>query len=87
VFCCARPRLPSTDQTFCAAGTNNITKVARNVHEGSVFSICALKDGSVITGGGKDGKLIKFDASMHPTGYEAQVRRTVLFTSLTLPDG
>lgn len=54
-------------------GTNNILKVARNVHEGSVFSICVLKEGSIITGGGKDGKLIQFDTSMHPTGYEAQV--------------
>lgn len=54
-------------------GTNNITKVARNVHEGSVFSICALKEGSIITGGGKDGRLMQFDTSMHPTGYEAQV--------------
>lgn len=54
-------------------GTNNIIKVARNVHEGSVFSICVLKEGSIITGGGKDGKLIQFDTSMHPTGYEAQV--------------
>ncbi|XP_060877124.1 echinoderm microtubule-associated protein-like 2 isoform X1 [Metopolophium dirhodum] len=54
-------------------GTNNIIKVARNVHEGSVFSICVLKEGSIITGGGKDGKLIQFDSSMHPTGYEAQV--------------
>lgn len=54
-------------------GTNNILKVARNVHEGSVFSICVLKEGSIITGGGKDGKLIQFDTSMHPTGYEAQI--------------
>lgn len=54
-------------------GTNNIIKVARNVHEGSVFSICVLKEGSIITGGGKDGKLIQFDSSMHPSGYEAQV--------------
>ncbi|XP_026809328.1 echinoderm microtubule-associated protein-like 2 isoform X3 [Rhopalosiphum maidis] len=54
-------------------GTNNIIKVARNVHEGSVFSICVLKEGSIITGGGKDGKLIQFDTSMHPTGYEAQI--------------
>lgn len=54
-------------------GTNNISKVARNIHEGPVFSICVLKEGSIITGGGKDGKLIQFDTSMHPTGYEAQV--------------
>lgn len=55
------------------AGTNNISKVVRNVHDGSVFSICALKEGSIITGGGKDGRLIQYDTSMHPTGYEAQV--------------
>ncbi|XP_049795931.1 echinoderm microtubule-associated protein-like 2 isoform X2 [Schistocerca nitens] len=54
-------------------GTNTISKFVRGVHEGSVFSICALKEGSIVTGGGKDGRLVQLDASMNPTGVEAQV--------------
>lgn len=54
-------------------GTNTISRMVRNVHEGSVFSICVLKEGSIVTGGGKDGKLIQFDSDFHTTGYEAQI--------------
>lgn len=44
----------------------------RNLHEGSIFSICVLKNGNIITGGGKDGKILYFDASLNLTGEEAQ---------------
>lgn len=47
----------------------------RNVHEGSIFSICVLKDGFIVTGGGKDGKILYFDESLNLTGEEAQVSR------------
>ncbi len=59
---------------FCSfLGKNTISKVVKNVHEGSVFSICVLKEGSIITGGGKDGKIVQFDSNLQPTGVEAQV--------------
>lgn len=54
-------------------GTNTISKFVKNVHEGSVFSICVLKEGNIITGGGKDGKLIEFDSSLQRTGAEYQI--------------
>ncbi|XP_050538023.1 echinoderm microtubule-associated protein-like 2 isoform X2 [Daktulosphaira vitifoliae] len=54
-------------------GTNNFSKITRNVHEGSVFTICTLKEGSIITGGGKDGRLIQFDSAMQPTGYNVKI--------------
>lgn len=54
-------------------GKNTIQRVVKNVHEGSVFSICVLKEGSIITGGGKDGRIVQFDSSLQPTGFEAQV--------------
>lgn len=54
-------------------GTNTISKLARNIHEGSIFSICVLKDGFIVTGGGKDGKILYFDESLNLTGGEAQV--------------
>ncbi|XP_031836394.1 echinoderm microtubule-associated protein-like 2 isoform X6 [Nomia melanderi] len=54
-------------------GTNTIAKLVRNIHEGSIFSICVLKDGFIVTGGGKDGKILYFDESLNLTGEEAQI--------------
>ncbi|CAL7950216.1 unnamed protein product [Xylocopa violacea] len=54
-------------------GTNTISKIVRNIHEGSIFSICVLKDGFIVTGGGKDGKILYFDESLNLTGDEAQI--------------
>ncbi|XP_018904469.2 echinoderm microtubule-associated protein-like 2 isoform X3 [Bemisia tabaci] len=54
-------------------GSNTIAKIVRNVHEGSIFTICVSKEGSIITGGGKDGRLFQFDSNLQPTGYEARI--------------
>ncbi|XP_030763624.1 echinoderm microtubule-associated protein-like 2 isoform X4 [Sitophilus oryzae] len=50
-------------------GTNTIWKLVKNVHEGSVFSICVLKDGSVVTGGGKDGRIVQLDNNLRTVGF------------------
>lgn len=42
----------------------------RKVHEGSIFSICALKDGGLVTGGGKDGRLVTFDDDLNQVSEE-----------------
>ncbi|XP_032689911.1 echinoderm microtubule-associated protein-like 2 isoform X9 [Odontomachus brunneus] len=56
-----------------ARGTNTISRLVRNLHEGSIFSICVLKNGNIITGGGKDGRILHFDASLNLSGEEAQI--------------
>ena len=56
------------------AGTNTMAKLVRNLHEGSIFSICVLKTGNVVTGGGKDGRILYYDAFLNLTGVEAQVK-------------
>ncbi|XP_050447337.1 echinoderm microtubule-associated protein-like 2 isoform X5 [Cataglyphis hispanica] len=56
-----------------ARGTNTISRLMRNLHEGSIFSICVLKNGNIITGGGKDGRILHFDASLNLTGEDAQI--------------
>lgn len=58
---------------FYIQGTNTISRLVRNVHDGSIFSICVLKDGTVVTGGGKDGRILHFDATFKLNGQEAQV--------------
>ncbi|VEN35286.1 unnamed protein product [Callosobruchus maculatus] len=54
-------------------GTNTIWRFIKNVHEGPIFSICVLKDGSVVTGGGKDGKIIEFGSNLQVTGVFSQI--------------
>ncbi|CAH0560977.1 unnamed protein product [Brassicogethes aeneus] len=54
-------------------GTNTIWKFHKNVHDGGIFSICVLKDGSIITGGGKDGRIFVFDPSLTLTGEYSQI--------------
>lgn len=55
-------------------GTNTILKLVKNVHEGPIFSLCVLKDGGVVSGGGKDGRLVYFDSGPVRIGVESQVR-------------
>ena len=43
------------------------------MHDGPIFSICVLKDGSIITGGGRDSRIVKFDTLYRKTGMEAQL--------------
>ena len=48
-------------------------KLVRNVHEGAIFSLCVLKDGNIVSGGGKDSKLILLDPELQLTGEETSV--------------
>lgn len=43
------------------------------MHEGAIFSLCSLKDGNLVSGGGKDGKLILLDQELQLTGEETSV--------------
>lgn len=58
-----------------ARGTNTICKFIRGVHDGSIFSICVLKEGSIISGGGKDNRIVQLDADLTPTGMEGAVSK------------
>ncbi|CAB4061736.1 unnamed protein product [Lepeophtheirus salmonis] len=54
-------------------GYNAVTKALRKVHNGPIFSICVLKDGSIVTGGGKDRRIVEFDSLYRRTGMEAEL--------------
>ena len=43
------------------------------MHSGAVFSICALRDGKFLTGGGKDGLIVTFSPQWVLTGDEYQI--------------
>lgn len=54
-------------------GTNTIQKLVRGVHAGPVFSVACLKDGSIVSGGGKDGRVVMFDAECNAMGRDSVV--------------
>lgn len=51
-------------------GTNAIGKFVKKVHEGSVFSLCSLRNGKLLSGGGKDGRLVLLGEDLMPVGLE-----------------
>ncbi|XP_071215394.1 echinoderm microtubule-associated protein-like 2 isoform X4 [Salvelinus alpinus] len=44
-----------------AKGGNRISQVVARAHEGGIFSLCVLKDGTLVSGGGKDRKMVLWD--------------------------
>jgi microtubule-associated protein-like 1/2 len=59
--------------------TNRSTRTVYNAHDGGVFTICAMKDGTIVTGGGKDRRIVEWDSNLNKTGREAKVRiKTIL---------
>ncbi|PWA19467.1 hypothetical protein CCH79_00019053, partial [Gambusia affinis] len=43
------------------SGGNRISQVVSGAHEGGIFSVCVLKDGTMVSGGGKDRKVALWD--------------------------
>ncbi|XP_073345331.1 echinoderm microtubule-associated protein-like 2 isoform X1 [Pagrus major] len=41
-----------------AKGGNRISQQVSGAHEGGIFSVCVLKDGTMVSGGGKDRKVV-----------------------------
>ncbi|XP_076832619.1 echinoderm microtubule-associated protein-like 2 isoform X2 [Brachyhypopomus gauderio] len=44
-----------------AKGGNRISQMVAAAHEGGIFSVCVLKDGTLVSGGGKDRKVVLWD--------------------------
>lgn len=42
-------------------GGTRISQVVSAAHEGGIFSVCVLKDGTMVSGGGKDRKVVLWD--------------------------
>uniref|UniRef100_A0A8C6MJW4 EMAP like 1 n=1 Tax=Nothobranchius furzeri TaxID=105023 RepID=A0A8C6MJW4_NOTFU len=47
---------------LCRAGTNRISHVIQGAHEGSIFAVCMLRNGTLVSGG-KDRRLVSWDSS------------------------
>ncbi|XP_044291639.1 echinoderm microtubule-associated protein-like 1 isoform X4 [Varanus komodoensis] len=56
-------------------GTNRISSVVQGAHEGGIFALCMLRDGTLVSGGGKDRKLISWNGNyqkLHKTEIPEQ---------------
>lgn len=53
-------------------GSNRPKRVIHDVHQGGVFSILAMKDGSYLTGG-RDRRIIEWDENLNQTGRKAEL--------------
>ena len=61
-------------EVFCpSSGQNKISKALVGAHEGGIFSLCVMKDGSVLSGGGKDRRIIQWSNAYQKTGQETEV--------------
>ena len=54
------------------AGTNRIVNAIVGAHTDGLFSICSMKDGTLITGG-KDRRLVQWTSAYKKTGIELEV--------------
>ncbi|KAK0137169.1 Echinoderm microtubule-associated protein-like 1 [Merluccius polli] len=57
-----------------AKGGSRISQAVSGAHEGGVFSLCVLKDGTMVSGGGKDRKVVLWDHHYNKQS-EMEVRR------------
>lgn len=63
-------------------GTNRISYAIQGAHEGGIFALCMLRDGTLVSGGGKDRKLISWNGNYQKL-HKTEVRQqAVLLTSV-----
>ena len=62
------------DYILCFIGGNRVTYAVTGAHEGPIFSLSVLSDGTMLSGGGKDRKVIQWDSSYQAT-VQLEVRR------------
>lgn len=55
-------------------GGNRITHVVPGAHDGGVFGLCALRDGTLVSGGGRDRRVVLW-GSDYSKLQEVEVRR------------
>lgn len=65
-------------------GGNTVARLIKNVHEGPVFCINVNNDGLLVSGGGKDRRLVQFDLKLQRTGAETQVQHGQTFNLVAL---
>lgn len=70
--------LSAISSVFCSAnhfpffgiqiGTYKITQAVLGVHAGGIFALAFSKDGHLLSGGGRDSRIVQLDSTLNPTG-------------------
>lgn len=58
------------------AGGNRITQEVQGAHDGGVFALCALRDGTLVSGGGRDRRVVLW-SSDYSKMQEVEVRTEI----------
>lgn len=58
--------------TFAVTGSNKVTQGINGAHAGGLFTICIMKDGTIMTGG-KDRRIVEWSNAYKRTGREHEV--------------
>ncbi|XP_054838890.1 echinoderm microtubule-associated protein-like 4 isoform X2 [Eublepharis macularius] len=58
----------TTVETTPGKGSKGVYQISRQIkaHDGSVFTLCQMRNGMLLTGGGKDRKIILWDHDLNP---------------------
>lgn len=67
-----------------SSGSFKITKSATGAHEAGVFFVYMMNDGTILSGGGKDRRIIQWDDSLKPTGAQGEVKHILTHRILFL---
>ena len=88
---CDRPRGPRPGGLrvvfLVCLGTNRISYAIQGAHEGGIFALCMLRDGTLVSGGGKDRKLISWNGNyqkLHKTEVRQQAALLKFVSNLKL---
>ncbi|XP_058880719.1 echinoderm microtubule-associated protein-like 4 isoform X2 [Acipenser ruthenus] len=57
-----------TVESTAGKGPKGVYQISRQIkaHDGSLFTLCHMRNGTLLTGGGKDRKIILWDHDLHP---------------------
>ncbi|KAM7535160.1 hypothetical protein Aperf_G00000089460 [Anoplocephala perfoliata] len=56
-----------------ARGTNKISQAVLGVHVGGIFALTFSKDGHLLSGGGRDCRIVQLDTQLDPTGVAVEL--------------
>ncbi|KAL7060336.1 hypothetical protein AAHC03_09572 [Spirometra sp. Aus1] len=54
-------------------GGTRISHAITGAHTGGIFALCFTKEGTLISGGGKDYRMVEYDSAYNPTGLVVEI--------------
>ena len=61
-----------------SSGSNRPGACVSGAHDGGIFAVCQLRNGTLLSGGGKDRRIVQWTGQLQRTGNELTVSLTLL---------